>query len=686
MRPNHLTENDLGNGSRRRDYPRRDARARVLVLGIFLLPFVGAAVAALLAGHNPIRRYLDERRAHQERIEHYQKQLRDAESALAQERFNEAIQGFMGARDLFSTDEPEWQTAEQSAQEARQKRQAAYDQLWKEAQAAEAKRDFEAASKCFRSARDLFEADIEAAGYLAAHGAAEAAIERSKQLPRFNEFFKAAEAAMEAGDYKKALSCFASARALLPDDAELCRRIAYVEDERREKVDQLIAKANSALAKEKFQLAIEAAQQAQAIDDSRSEPKELIATATRARRNADFARARDVGLTKLKAGNLDAAISHLELAHRLDSANAEVRTAIKEAQYRLNVRRAEKSLALGDYTQCKGAADCALAARPNDVQAEILLREARAAIEHGELRRTSISNGADIASLAFSQSDCLVIATLNGRVYRWSWREKTLPSSLPRELPKQGGDVTRATLSKNGRLLALSERQGIVVTDLDLGGKPVALPDSQGDCRSLQFADHNRYLAAGFDSREIAVWSLGKNFDKVLKRTSTAAAGSLSFSADGGLLASGQTDGRVIVFSIPAGNAVIGRNFPFRAATALGFSADSRAIAVAGETGIVQGFDVGNGKLVQSYDEHRHQVNCLAFSPDGQWMITGSSDRTVGRWQRTSDTSRALPRFAGHASEVVAVAFDSAEEVVATASRDGMVKVWSLGEWSKRAP
>jgi WD40 repeat protein len=44
-------------------------------------------------------------------------------------------------------------------------------------------------------------------------------------------------------------------------------------------------------------------------------------------------------------------------------------------------------------------------------------------------------------------------------------------------------------------------------------------------------------------------------------------------------------------------------------------------------------WDVDSGKLLQTFSQHGNDVNDVAFCQDGQWIASGSSDKTVGLWK-----------------------------------------------------
>ena len=85
------------------------------------------------------------------------------------------------------------------------------------------------------------------------------------------------------------------------------------------------------------------------------------------------------------------------------------------------------------------------------------------------------------------------------------------------------------------------------------------------------------------------------------------------------------------------------------------------------------------GDQFHVWQDHLGLVSCLAFSPDGRLLATGSRDRSVILWDLA--TRSKVATLTGHAKEVVAVAFAPDGETLATGSDDGLVRLWN---WTSR--
>jgi WD40 repeat protein len=74
---------------------------------------------------------------------------------------------------------------------------------------------------------------------------------------------------------------------------------------------------------------------------------------------------------------------------------------------------------------------------------------------------------------------------------------------------------------------------------------------------------------------------------------------------------------------------------------------------------------------------HGDIVNCVAFSPDGNTVVSGSWDGTLRSWDKA--TGKELHRFQGHQRAVMSACITKDGKTLASISQDFTVRLWDMG-------
>jgi WD40 repeat protein/HEAT repeat protein len=108
---------------------------------------------------------------------------------------------------------------------------------------------------------------------------------------------------------------------------------------------------------------------------------------------------------------------------------------------------------------------------------------------------------------------------------------------------------------------------------------------------------------------------------------------------------------------------------------AVAFSPDGAWLVFANQDDTVKVWDAATGKEVFSLRGHTGAVRCLAFSPDGKLLASAGRDKTVKVWDLATRRPRTLR---GHGDTVRCLAFSPDGKLLASAALDRTVKVWDL--------
>lgn len=167
----------------------------------------------------------------------------------------------------------------------------------------------------------------------------------------------------------------------------------------------------------------------------------------------------------------------------------------------------------------------------------------------------------------------------------------------------------------------------------------------------------------------------------------TDAITSLAINEDGSKLMTGSMDGSIIIWDYATSAPILERDIHDGWVNAVTFSPDGQTAVSAGDDNMAVIWDVASGAPLNTLRDHVSWVNDVAFTPDGQTIFTVScgeineKSATCARgglyiWDAaTGDLIRML---AGHQSDVTSVAVIGDGDYVLTGSDDRTMILWDI--------
>ena len=243
-------------------------------------------------------------------------------------------------------------------------------------------------------------------------------------------------------------------------------------------------------------------------------------------------------------------------------------------------------------------------------------------------------------------------------------------------------------------LAATSEPNTVTLYDLDSGRESILwrVADQGGwDFRDLAFSqDGSKLVIYTGSNREAddAVWVVDVSSSRIESRHPAgrslkeyAHTGAARLSPDNRRLywvSSEEWNGRIQCVDLDTGQELWRTESQGEPLMSLDISPDGRVLASASgfEHTTIHIWDTATGDHLKQLEGHTAFVLDLAFTRDGRRLVSAAGDQTIRFWDTNTWENEVLR---GHAGEVWAMAISEPEQLIASLSKDGDLKLWTKG-------
>ncbi|KAI1458975.1 vegetative incompatibility protein HET-E-1 [Annulohypoxylon moriforme] len=278
-----------------------------------------------------------------------------------------------------------------------------------------------------------------------------------------------------------------------------------------------------------------------------------------------------------------------------------------------------------------------------------------------------------------------------------------------KRIDNQSSCVNTATFSPDGSLIATgSVDQMIRLWDISNDSEDIRLIlDGHSGCiNSVRFSPNGKRMVSGSDDMTIKVWETATGTESLTLRGHTKKVMAVAFSVDAHLIASGSEDKTVRIWDAASGAAVAILRDHTSGLNSVLFSPNGKLLASSSFDDEVRLWDTKTWALIGKLDDFEEDINPgilpsrqsstlsigemmesvkplkghsstitrLIFSPDGQWLASGSQDSTIKIWLR----KREHQRLEGHSDIINDLAFSPDSDLIASASTDKTVRLWNM--------
>ncbi len=201
-----------------------------------------------------------------------------------------------------------------------------------------------------------------------------------------------------------------------------------------------------------------------------------------------------------------------------------------------------------------------------------------------------------------------------------------------------------------------------------------------GDVYDLEFSPDGKTLATGCSDRNTRIWdvSTGRVVHTMLHN---ALVSSIDWSPDGKYILAADYAKEATIWDASTGRQVrrMFMDHGYRESLAIGANGKHMAHAAI-DSNDIELWDTSTNKLLYTLTGHTERVLALSISPNGQFLASGSADKTVKIW-RLSDGKMVFD-LKRHKQEVYAVAFGPSNKLLATGGQDSKLMFWNINDGS----
>ena len=260
-----------------------------------------------------------------------------------------------------------------------------------------------------------------------------------------------------------------------------------------------------------------------------------------------------------------------------------------------------------------------------------------------------------LACAATPRGDLLATASADRSLVLWD----SLEGRPGRSLAGHEGGVRGCAIGSDGRLLASASADKLVlVWDLAAGRPLFSLAGHRDWVNGCAIDPSGGLLASVSNDRSLRLWDLRTRARKIAVTAHAHWVNCCAFSPDGRCVVTAAADGVVKRWSLDLDESVWES-----------WLSESRGLSAEQAERALRPIELPG---------HEASVNQCSFAPDGSFMVTASSDRSLQLVDVASGTR--LRSLSGHAGEVLGCEVSPDASLVASVSSDGALKVWGAAD------
>ncbi|CAE6434329.1 unnamed protein product [Rhizoctonia solani] len=297
-----------------------------------------------------------------------------------------------------------------------------------------------------------------------------------------------------------------------------------------------------------------------------------------------------------------------------------------------------------------------------------------------------IGHTSSVTWVVFSPSGSLVASSSHDMTIR-IWDLTREDGTAGHILTGHSASVNSVAFSPDATILASgSSDKSIWLWDIK-SMRPIGSPyiGHSSSVSSVAFSPDGGKLVSGSGDRTIRIWPVDIGAQKLASNPLIITGHSdsitcITVSPDGSKVASGSLDKTLRLWNILTGEAVEYRTPQAKhptGITCVRFSLCGRFVVSSSSDGVVQLHDVATMEVIFHPFHHASSVNTVDISPDGLYVVSGSTDMTTRIWEISALPKKmAVDPFVGHSYGVNFIVVSKDGTRVVSGSDDNTVRMW----------
>ncbi|HEX3147611.1 MAG TPA: serine/threonine-protein kinase [Gemmataceae bacterium] len=217
------------------------------------------------------------------------------------------------------------------------------------------------------------------------------------------------------------------------------------------------------------------------------------------------------------------------------------------------------------------------------------------------------------------------------------------------------------------------------VADVEDPPAKYVLPSGEGAVWSVAFAPSGTLMATATEGGMVKFWDTqdGHILGSIDNRKSRSPVWSIAFNNDSTQLFTASDDGFVRQWDVKTREEILPAFQHSYAARTMAISPNGKILVSGTRNGEIVIWDVETRK--EKFRKSGHEgavVTSLTFAPNGDYVASAGSDKTVRIWNVKDGTQKAV--LEKHGGPVYAVAFDPTSKILASAGWDRSIRLWDV--------